>query len=159
MQMRRPSRSPPRVGDRDRRSSRSAHHLLLFAGVSFLAHLPDPQVVHALALRPPGDLVRPFVANPIRAPLFKEGFLPPYEIVHCLVHVLHFAILAPHPLHRVENVLCLQPRRFARVSVVALLRIDLHLRKGVRDRRRRRRPYGSALNQALEEGAGAEGGV
>ncbi|KIK08544.1 hypothetical protein K443DRAFT_119154 [Laccaria amethystina LaAM-08-1] len=136
-----------------------AHHLLVFAGVSFLAHLPDPQVVRALALQPPGDLVRPFLANPVRAPPFEEGFLLPYEIVHCLVHVLHFAVPAPHPLHRIENAPRLQPRRFARVSALALLQIDLHLRKGVRDLRRRGHPCRSALDQALEAGAGAEGEV
>ena len=136
-----------------------AHHHLVFAGVSFLAHLPDPQVAHALALQPPGDLDRPFPANPVRAPPFEEGFLPPYETVRCLVHVLHFAALAPHPLHRVENALRLQLLRFARVSILALLQIDLHLRKGARDLRRRGRLCRSALDQAVEAGAGAEEGV
>lgn len=139
-----PSCSPSTAGDCHRRSSHSAHHL---AGVSFLTHVPDPQAVHTLALWPPGDLVGPFVENPIRAPLFKEGFLP-YEIIHCHTHVVHLAVLAP-----------LQPRRFARVSVLALLQIDLHLRKGARDLRRRGRPCRSALDQALEAGAGAEEGV
>ena len=118
-QMRYPSRSPSIARDHHRRSSHSAHHL---AGVSLLAHVPDPQAVHALALWPPGDLVGPFVENPIRAPLFKEGFLPRYEIVHCHTHIVHLAVLAP-----------LQPRRFACVSVLALLQIYLHLRKGVQD--------------------------
>ena len=103
---------------------------------------------HSLATRRSHS---PVHRKSVHAPLFKEGFLPPYEIICCLIHILHFPILVPHLLHHIENVLCLQPRQFAHVSVMALLCINLHLRKGVWDLRRQGHPYWSALDQAQKK--------